>query len=417
MRRFGQNRPWAGVVAGTDNIRQGDYRFITAIRNADAWCLTLTLPATDTDELRQMLSLKLEELSPLPAEETVWSFLPLERMDKETRVLLVIASKKAVDGPVTALEAAGISAEVVGVDALAVFRQLVRDHRLPGDNASHLFVWLENDRAALIGHARGLPLVVRAVLTVDPEDWRAEIERTQTVMQLEQPDLPAGNVVIVPATEEMRSAAESLREKFGTKARCLAQTEIPLVSEALRAGATADDNEGLNLLSEEWHQRRRATEWRSRLVWGAVASAGVYVLALAIFGAAYGVQRWRLNDLNQQRLQLQPSFASARETHVELAALEARLDTQQTALEVLREVSGLTPTGARLTGFSFKKNQGVTLRGETSSSAKATEFIGQLERCRLFVNVKTLSMPTMQDGLTKFEVVCSLPPAGGGVHP
>jgi hypothetical protein len=75
----------------------------------------------------------------------------------------------------------------------------------------------------------------------------------------------------------------------------------------------------------------------------------------------------------------------------------------------------LLPEGVRLNGFNFKKSDRVTLRGETPSAALASEFIGRLERCPWFSGTKTVSMPTTPEGLTKFEVVCTLKPIGA--HP
>jgi hypothetical protein len=80
---------------------------------------------------------------------------------------------------------------------------------------------------------------------------------------------------------------------------------------------------------------------------------------------------------------------------------------------VLREVSQLQPDQLKLSGFGFKKDQSVSLRGQATSAINANEFISRLEKCPLFSAVKTVSVRT-EGGLTKFEVVCTLASAGVG---
>jgi len=179
------------------------------------------------------------------------------------------------------------------------------------------------------------------------------------------------------------------------------------VAESLRGEAAASEGT-LNLLTDQWREKRKRARLRRRLRQGGLALAGLYVLALAAFGAAWFTRQWRLNDLNRQIREQQPEFAEARNARNSLLALQTRLDTQQTALEVLREVSLLLPSNVRLTGYSFKKAQSVTLRGETGSAGMASDLLGRLESCPLFSSTKASPMPTLQDGITKFEVVCAL---------
>jgi hypothetical protein len=371
-------------------------RIVTSVRAADAWCHVITLPATDTAELAQMVRLQVDDLSPLPAEETVCGFLPLENNGASTRVLVALAPKAVSDERVAAT-----NAEIVSVDAIAIFRALVRRNLLPHDDQLHIFLQLEPDGATLIAHTRGQPLLVRSMMTTDTEALVAEIARTRLALAVEHPDAAPGEVVLTgPGANEMFRFCSG---------RVL--SDIPSLETALQE----DDADTFNLLSDEWCDRRRAVQTRRRMIRGLLVVAGVYTLALAGYGAASLAHSWKLGGLDWQIKQLQPPFAEARTTRNALQMLESRLDTEQTALEVLRETSLLLPTGVRLIGFNFKKGQTVIFRGETSSAALASEFIGRLERCPLFTNAKTVSMPTTPEGLTKFEVVCTLKPVGA--HP
>jgi len=377
------------------------HRVVAALRAADTWCHVLTLPATDPGELEQMVRLQMDELSPWPPEETVFGFLPLERNGASTRVLLALAPKSVSDERVAALDA-----EMVSVDAVAMFRALARRNLLPADAQIHFFFVLESDGATLIAHRRGHPLVVRSLMTRDAEALWTEWAHTKLALAVEQPQASFGGVVF------SGPGAAEVSRKWGGHAHALNDDALPDLAVALQEDAATEEAARFNLISDEWRERRRRAQTRRRVIRAVLIVVAGYALALLGYGGAWLRQSWQLNDLAAQIRALQKPFAEARAVRNTMQMLEERLDTQQTALEVLREVTVLLPNNVRLIGFNFKKGQSVVLRGETGSAALASEYIGRLERCPLFSAAKTVSMPTTPEGLTKFEVVCTLKPIG-----
>ena len=103
-----------------------EHRVVTSVSCEDVLCQTVRLPATEPGELRQMLDLQIDNITPLPLEEVVYGFEPLETAEGQTRVLVAIAPKATVNERVEALETAGLPPEIVSVDALAMFRTLAR---------------------------------------------------------------------------------------------------------------------------------------------------------------------------------------------------------------------------------------------------------------------------------------------------
>jgi hypothetical protein len=90
--------------------------------------------------------------------------------------------------------------------------------------------------------------------------------------------------------------------------------------------------------------------------------------------------------------------------------MQKQLDTKFSALEVLREVAVEMPENVKLNGFTFKKDESVTLRAQAQTATLATEFISRLEKqTEMFSKVNAGSMRTEPGtGLTKFDVVCNL---------
>ena len=88
-----------------------EHRLVTSVDGGDVFCQILRLPATDPAELKQMLDLQIDNITPLPLEEVVYSFEPLDIVDGQTRVLVAIARKATVNQRVEALDTRPLNVE------------------------------------------------------------------------------------------------------------------------------------------------------------------------------------------------------------------------------------------------------------------------------------------------------------------
>lgn len=391
-------------------------RAVIALSGAETWCQTLSLPTTETSELETMLELKLDGLAPLPAEEVTCGFLPLEKTENATRLLLVAAPKALVNERVGALDAAGVTAETVTVDVLAVFQWLVRRQQLPTDDKLHALLHLTEGTVNLLFHTRGQPVAIRSMVCEVAADCPSvveELQRSWLAAELQFENTGRGRLTVLPDTGALRPLAEQLRDACDAEAECLSEDgEIPLAARA--ASVLADAT--LNLLPKEWKQRRRSARLRRRLIAAAIVTGLLYVAAAVACGVALAIERAEQRRLAAEAARLQPEFLAARKLRDTLSAMQAQLDVKYSALEVLREISRLMPDNLKLTDFLFLKNQQVTLRGMTSAPEQATEFIARLENSPLFSKVKTVSMPT-QGGLTRFDLICTLQSVSGPSAP
>jgi type II secretory pathway component PulL len=401
-----------------------EHRIVTAIGCEEVLCETLQLPTIDPSELRQMLDLQIDNLSPLPTEEIVYGFEPLDVADGRSRVLVAIARKEAVNERVAALEAAGLPAEIVTVDALAMFRALCQRQLVPVDDKLNTIVLLGTAAAHLVVYRQTQPVVVRSLLlgaealgTVEGQTAvREELQRTLVAAETFTSHCLCGRVTFVAFHENVDAAAKALAGNCGLPAECLSDGVVPSPALSLcLEGAALADRPRLNLLPNEWHQRRRHARLRRRVVRGAIALAVVYLVALVMFLILLALRRAELRNLQNQIGSQQKPYAEARQLHTKLVAMQKQLDTNYSALEILREVSVLKPDGLSFTSLVFRKDQTLTLRGQAPSANTVNDFIGRMEKCALFFNVKTLSERTESGtGLTRFEILCSLQPAGGG---
>lgn len=417
----GEGQQPVGVTA--QQLRQRvdlqDSRVVTAIGCEDVLCQTLRLPTTDAGELQQMLDLQIDNLTPLPVEEVVYGFEALEQVGTETRVLVAVARKATVNERVAALEDIGWPAEVVGVDALAMYREMSRRGAVDSSARLHALILISARAANVLVHSAGKLVAVRSMMLSDGTPsvglLREELHRTLLAAQVERPSLPPGQVVLATTQPALRETVEQLARDW-EGAQFLANGAVPdpalsLCLETARAGGAQ-----LNLLPAEWRERRRRAAMRRNAIRVGAVLGALYVLALVVFLTLMGIQKARLNGLQAEAQRLQPAFREARELQKTLMALERQLDTKYSVLEVLREISVQLPDGVKLNGFTFKKDDTVVLRAQAQSAVIATDFISRLEKSELFSRVTPGQLRgEPATGLTRFDVTCSLKSATAAV--
>jgi hypothetical protein len=397
----------------------GEHRVVTSVDCGDVLCQILRLPATDPAELKQMLDLQIDNVTPLPLEEVVYSFESLDIVDGQTRVLVAIARKATVNERVEALESAGLQAEIVSVDALAMFRALVKLHLLATDDNRNVLVMLGQTTADVIVYSHGVILAVRSiVLGADSESiLREELQRTFVAAEAGQPQRARGAVIFLTHDEQARLFAERVASGLSTETSFLTNGAVPspglsLCLECAGAGAPP-----LNLLPDEWRQKRQTAAFRHHLIRGAIAVAALYAVALAVFVSFLVVRNSRLHRVDNEINNRQAEFHKAKELQSELLAMTKQLDMKSSALEVLRQVAVLLPDNVKLTSFVYKKDQAATIKGQSPTPTLALDFQSRLEKCELFSKVVAERSATEAGGLTKFGLTCTLKTATTAATP
>lgn len=120
----------------------------------------MALPNLPGKELRKALPFQVRDVLPLPVEESVLDFLPLEDPGRNETVtgLLVAAPKEAVLGAVRAIERAGLHVARVDLASLALLRAVSRR-----DGQPEAIVDIGGESTTVVIHADGRPLIVRFV--------------------------------------------------------------------------------------------------------------------------------------------------------------------------------------------------------------------------------------------------------------
>lgn len=154
---------WAQAKFSTKKVVVGVANQNVVVRQVD-------LPWMAEDELRKSLAFQVQDVVPMPIEQAILDFHPLEEFTNEQggrmlRVLLVAANRDMVGGAIEAVKLAGLDPQMVDLTSFAVLRSLA------GSSPSGM---MSNDAEALVDigasvtnivvHQGGVPRFVRILM-------------------------------------------------------------------------------------------------------------------------------------------------------------------------------------------------------------------------------------------------------------
>ncbi len=419
----------AAAVELRRKLDPGHHRIITAVGCEDVLFQTLELPTEDASELKQMLDLQMDNITPLPMEDVVYDFMALEAGQGKTRVLVAVARKDVVNERVAALETAGLPPETVTTDALAVFRALLARKLVPDDEKYNVLLLLNALAANIIVFSNQKPRAVRSVMIeaeilTDAESLAgllAELHRTLVSAGADQPHGEMGLLTVLTWEESLRPVAEEIARVWDGRAELLNNGSAPGPALSLcleQAGSGAS----LNLLPEEWRQSRQAARRRQTIIRAGIGVLLVYLAGLVGFLGMLTLKRNELAEIQREVRSLQGPHNEALRLKAELLATQRMMDPKYAALELIREISVKLPPDVQLNLFSLKaeridnKDRKLArVRGKAKSFDLIHTYIGNLQKSEQFESVESPGkFTTLPDGWTSFDIVCTLKTVTGG---
>lgn len=144
-------------------------RVVVGVANQKVVVRQVDLPWLPAAELRRSLAFQVQDYIPMPVDQALLDFHPLEERTDESgarvlRVLLVAAARDMVDGTLQAVAAAGLQPAVVDLTSFAVLRSHAHaDSGFSGVQAEAL-VDVGTSVTNIVVHQGGVPRFVRILL-------------------------------------------------------------------------------------------------------------------------------------------------------------------------------------------------------------------------------------------------------------
>ena len=361
----------------------------------------LRLPVEVKDELASAVALQMDKLSPFPGEELA---IGCEVLSETEQDLLVFAAAvpEAVFGEIgAALDAAKL--QVVRTDA-TIFGwmrswygplQLSRPGR-------RLILADTDDGWDLLVLDHGVPVLARG-LGAQPDESVLIREITLSLLNAEL-DSGAGDikeVLVVSAEAPDASLTEKLDGITGVKARHVAPPDADggVGGVALRTGERA----GLDMTPQVWRDAVKEARIRRKVLTGVGVAAAVWAVFMAALFAGPAVYRQLTAGVRGDSRAHSKAYRQVADTRERVNLILSYTDRTRSPLEILRLASAYLPPGVTLTGFNYKREEGVKISGEADQAMLVYDFKDVVTQDPLFATV-TLNGPSISRGKHKFDV-------------
>jgi type IV pilus assembly protein PilM len=159
----------------------GSRKVIVGVANQKVVVRQVDLPWLPVGELRESLAFQVQDYIPMPVEQAILDFHPLEEFTSESggrmlRVLLVAAARDMVDTALAAVTAAGLRPTMVDLTSFAVLRSLHTQTAL-GSVEAEALVDIGASVTNIVVHQSGVPRFVRILLMGGADITDAVAER------------------------------------------------------------------------------------------------------------------------------------------------------------------------------------------------------------------------------------------------
>jgi hypothetical protein len=379
----------------------------------------LNVPATDPAELRSMVELQLERLSPMPPAQVVWSYESFgTNADGSQTVVVMIAARSAVEKFLGALEKDGYLADRLEVPFLRELKATAPDADgvwlyplLNGAQTTCLAAWWYGGLLRDVSWINLPPgeagaAALRAQL--NQIAWAGELDGWLTAP-------PAWRVV---GTQETVAATAHLWQGADEDILQVEPSPGKTLAELAAAKTMAGDDAG-NLLPPEFVARYRQRFVDRLWMRGIGAAIVLYLVGVGLYLAWEQVVGYQHRRVATEVRSLGPVYTNALRLKARGDILGEQLSLRFAALDSLRLAGENVPEGLKLTSFSFSKGTNVSLFGEapTDGFDLLAAYNAKLARVGLGADVQpffsrvTAPQSQVQGNVSRWSFTCEINPA------
>jgi len=171
------------------------------------------------------------------------------------------------------------------------------------------------------------------------------------------------------------------------------------------------DRSFMDFLPQGLKQARQKRIKRKKLMLTGILILLVFILGGGIFLERIYTKALLLKRLNTQLIKLEEETTELKKEDLKIKLIKSRIDTKNSAIEVLREIHKVTPQEIYLAAIGFDESKQVSLRGSSVSMSEVFKFVKTLKKLPIFKDVKTKYITKRKlkgKDLTDFEITCPL---------
>ncbi|GAC1610054.1 MAG: type IV pilus assembly protein PilM [Mycobacteriales bacterium] len=192
-------------------------RVVVGVANQKVVVRQVDLPWLPVNELRKSLSFQVQDFIPMPVEQAILDFHPLEEFTNEQggrmlRVLLVAAARDMVGSAMDAVTKAGLEPSMVDLNSFAVLRSLVTGGSGIGSMEAEALVDVGASVTNIVVHQGGVPRFVRILLMGGADITDAVAERLGVPMDQAESVKQGNGLATIPGQGESHPASRAIEQ-------------------------------------------------------------------------------------------------------------------------------------------------------------------------------------------------------------
>lgn len=378
----------------------------------------LELPSTNPEELKGMVELQMDQISPFPVDQLTVSYEVLRQTENHSRVLAVAAQRKTVDDLGDLFKAQNVYIRSLDAEVLAWWSLLIAYGQVPCQGRVVLILE-EHTEFSMIVVDEGVPVCFRSLelfhdFTSETvmHEIIEEIRYTMLSLEAEYGHREGCVMEVWSESEFPEQLMELLKEQCGGSINLHDLGSIPPVSEGLALRTMERRLHHVELVPREWIDLQRRKRLMKVATVTSIAVLSVWLAVIAITGTVFSFQQAAYNRVRKEADKYAGPARAAQLAHEEMLSLEKYADRSHSALECLREVTVALPAGVEINSFTYKKGDSVSLRGSSDQAEAIYDFFQKLGAAGIFEGVKDqpVSTHTVKDRrVSTFSITAELP--------
>ncbi len=377
----------------------------------------LELPSVHAGELKSMVELQIDQISPFPSDQLTVSYEVLSQTENHSRVLAVAAPRKIVDSLGTLFKEQNVYIRSLDSELLAWWSLLARGDVECADRT--VLILEEHTEFSVIILDNGVPVHFHSLELfhkIDSESVMKEIadEVRYTLLSVEAAygHLPLSYILFWSESEIPNRLSEILSQHCHTEVLRFDLKTIPSLAEGLATRAAERKGHHVELIPKEWVDLQR----RKRLVRVAsiasIAVLSIWISVVAVTVLVFSFQNAMFRLVQREAEEYEGPARAAQAANEEMLSLEKYADRSRSALECLREVALVLPAQVELSSFVYKKGDSIGLKGSGETQDAVYDLLGKLIESSLFkqVDLESVGDRTINDRVVSaFSIKADLP--------
>lgn len=387
------------------SFRPNPRRIIVNIPRHMVTARFLSIPATDDNEISKIVGIESIKHLPYTEEEVIYGYRVTEKTPEGySKVLLAITQHHVVNGLIdiaNRISPDSLRSLSLSSEGLYLWYESVRD-RSKDENV--MLVNLDSDHIDIDITENGKLSFTRGI-SFDRDDPKrntrisADINISISTHQKES----ARKVDRIVLTGS-RSGIDTLRHAISETARLPVdvadQSEIMPAASSVHAdseetsfveliGLSMNPQEArINLMPESSREDARISVMKKHLVFAFVSVTILFALVASAAFKKINDRNIFLSAINSELKSMEPRAASAKKMLKDIGVIRDIMARRPLAIDIISDVSALTPAGISLAMIDFESGKSVTIRGIAPSLGEALKYVSSLGGSRHLEGVK-----------------------------